>query len=296
MSISFYILLFSNIILFAISQIGLTFLEDNHILLSLILIAVFGIPHGAIDHLLFMKNTKRSALFFYTFYLIFILSVVALWIITPTLSLILFLFVSSYHFGQSQFERYPKLSRAMRARLYFVWGTFVLSAFVLFNLQEIHQMANTFPEFLVFQFIFDFTLFTIATFCSGLLLVYYGFVFRKAISVKKELLYLGLILLTFYFQPLLLGFALFFVFNHAAEVMQSEYVFLAKINRNFTITRFIKTLAPFTILSLIGILLLYILSYFSFISLSLPSILLIVISSLTLPHAIVMEVFYSQNK
>ena len=76
---------------------------ENQLIYSSILILLLGIPHGAIDHVLFFKKRKMSQLKFYSIYLGLSFLFVILWHILPVTSLILFLLISAFHFGESQF-------------------------------------------------------------------------------------------------------------------------------------------------------------------------------------------------
>lgn len=295
MPVSFYILFFSNALLGLLFFLGVDFLQENSVWIALGLIACIGIPHGAIDHVIFMKNTNRSPLFFYSWYLFLIAVSVFLWMFLPLLSLIVFLLISAYHFGQSQLDRYEIVAKSDRRKLNFFWGMFVLSAFILLNLSEIKLLITKYNEFSHFLGLFNYSLFLVLSIISFLLLVFYGAMYKKEVSLKREIMVLLLIMITFYIQPLLLGFALFFVLIHSIEVMSFEYDFLFKLYRNYNIKRFLKAVMPFTLISIIGTLFFYFLSEMSWIEASFPFLLLVVVSSLTLPHAFVMEIFYSKK-
>jgi hypothetical protein len=76
--------------------------------------------------------------------------------------------------------------------------------------------------------------------------------------------------------------------------MNDEFKFFKKENKDFTIWKFLKLLAPYSILSIIGTTILILLSYFNIISYSIPFLSIIIISVITLPHAIVMNIFYNE--
>ena len=72
--------------------------------ICLLLILTIGISHGSLDNikgkkLLNILNINKIYLF-YLFYIFVILFVIILWLIIPSLTLILFLLVASYHFGK----------------------------------------------------------------------------------------------------------------------------------------------------------------------------------------------------
>ena len=93
---------------------------ENQLIYCSILILLLGIPHGAIDHVLFFKKRKMSQFKFYSIYLGLSLLFVILWHILPITSLILFLLISAFHFGESQFaDVYFK--KPMKYLFYFFW-------------------------------------------------------------------------------------------------------------------------------------------------------------------------------
>lgn len=296
MSIPFYILLLSNVFIFILNTFFGSIIDQNELLISVLLIAFIGIPHGAVDHILFLKNTNKSKLFFYFFYLLLILIYVISWIFIPLLSLSFFLLLSAYHFGQSQLQQYPNLQKSSRVLMAFLWGTTVLSGFVLINFDQIFNLMLNQSDFNAFVVLFNYTSFKFICIISALLLSVLTVINYKNINIIKESLYLVLILITFSMQSAFIGFSLFFVFNHSLEVLRSEHSFLSRIRTNFNLLQFIKYLTPFTLLSLFGVVFFYFLSEFDFLELSLPLLILITISSLTLPHALVMEVFYRNQK
>ena len=111
--------------------------------------------------------------------------------------------------------------------------------------------------------------------------------------VLGEILNLGLLLLLFHQAPLLLSFGLFFGFWHSLPVMLTEYsVLKQKAGPSFNAFKLIHAMLPVTVISLIGLTLL-ILAGHLFNELISPVILLVIgISSLTLPHAVTMEAMY----
>ena len=98
---SFIFFLFCNIfslILFKFSNFILS------PLFCLFLILIIGVSHGSLDH---VKGGKLLKIFkienislFYISYILLAVMVVTLWIFIPSILLIIFLLVASYHFGK----------------------------------------------------------------------------------------------------------------------------------------------------------------------------------------------------
>tara|TARA_R110000868_G_scaffold349543_3_gene610871 strand:- start:717 stop:1631 length:915 start_codon:yes stop_codon:yes gene_type:complete len=260
------------------------------------LIALVGIPHGAIDHVLFVKNTKASPAFFYGFYLALIALIVLIWLLFPQVGLVLFLILSAYHFGQSQLSSYNSIPALMKALLYFLWGSSILSALVVYNQVEIFQICGASKDLVQLLVVFQSPLFKLVLVISTLSFLLFFARFAGRISLKNvavELLILGLIHLSFFTQSILIGFSIYFATLHSMEVLQEEFDFLKTKIFNFNFVQFIWLLVPYTLLSLFGIALLLMLSYFTFLPMSGTLIVFISISALTLPHSVVMEQFYS---
>ena len=83
-----------------------TITVENQLLGSTILVIIFGIPHGAIDNILCLTESNLSEKMFYLLYLLSMLFYCFLWFISPLFSFFFFLFLSAYHFGESQLSNY----------------------------------------------------------------------------------------------------------------------------------------------------------------------------------------------
>ncbi len=271
---------------------------ENQLIYSSILILLLGIPHGAIDHVLFFKKRKMSQLKFYSIYLGLSLLFVILWHILPVTSLILFLLISAFHFGESQFADIF-FKKSLRYIFYFFWGLCLLSTLMYYNVNELYDITSYFDDTIVLDKIYNkekigifFYLTNFVTIISIIALTYFNKINKDRLF--SELFLLFLIHATFYLFPFIIGFTLYFVALHSIKVMNDEFKFLKDEDKNFTIIRFLKLLAPYSILSIIGTSFLLILSFYNFIPYSIPFLTIIIISVITLPHAIVMNIFYNE--
>lgn len=262
-------------------------------------IFILGIPHGAIDNILMKRRTGWSTSRFYLFYIGLILFNVALWFIFPAISLLIFLFVSAYHFGQAQLNHYFDRKHLLHALLYFSWGNLVLNFFFLFKRIEIESYFKELDSFQEMAFIFDqellqaFMLANAFVLISCLLIL----VFKKQIRLLTlgiESLIILMVATIAYLYHFVFGFAIFFILLHALPVLVEEYSeFYARFSWK-SMFNFLIMLSPFTLLSLFGIFLLFAMKEYGY--LNLPYLLLILIagSSITLPHVWVMKKFYRE--
>ena len=271
---------------------------ENQLIYSSILILLLGIPHGAIDHVLFFKKRKMSQLKFYSIYLGLSFLFVILWHILPVTSLILFLLISAFHFGESQFADIF-FKKSLRFIFYFFWGLCLLSTLMYYNVNELYDITSYFDDTIILDKIYNkekigvfFYITNVVTILSIIALTY----FKKINNDRlfSELFLLFLIHATFYLFPFIIGFTLYFVALHSIKVMNDEFKFLKDEDNNFSIMSFLKLLAPYSILSIIGTSFLLILSYYNYIPYSIPFLAIIIISVITLPHAIVMNIFYNE--
>jgi Brp/Blh family beta-carotene 15,15'-monooxygenase len=279
-----------------------TLVFETQLQITLAAIFLLGIPHGAIDHILLRKKqqTSKDQFKFYITYLGLIALYVSFWIVFPYFSLVVFLLISFYHFGQSQFSD-VKLSESnlLKKALYLLWGGSIISGLFFhhydkligFFLETSHFAATatviTLPNLQYF-----FLLTTLITVCLMVLLL-----IVKAKDIKRfgiELSIFFLLHLSFLTIPPLLAFALYFAVWHSLKVLHQEYVFLGKKRDKFDFRKFIRELLPYSLISIIGAtLLLFAFPYFEF-NISPFFLTIIFLSVLTLPHSIVMDNWYKR--
>ncbi len=134
---SFIFFLFCNIfslILFKFSNFILS------PLFCLFLILIIGVSHGSLDH---VKGGKLLKIFkienislFYLSYILLAVMVVTLWIFIPSILLIIFLLVASYHFGKEDTQFLHNYNSHFIGILYFLKGSLVILAPLYFHFDE----------------------------------------------------------------------------------------------------------------------------------------------------------------
>jgi Brp/Blh family beta-carotene 15,15'-monooxygenase len=266
-------------------------------IVSILGILLLGIPHGAIDNLLYLEKSTMSPFRFYLCYLGFLGINVIGWLLFPVVFFILFLALSAYHFGQSQFSDHFRGDKLLSVLTYFSWGLSVILAFAFFNFRELTGIIDQEADLDSFKVLLN---------VAGLLKLFLGItivwilamvtaVIKKTISLTylaSEFLILGFLFLVAWSFSFLPGFALFFIVIHSLKVMQSEFNHFFKQSSFKNLLQFIYTLLPLTLVSLVGLTVIVFMIHKGFIHLSIPFLMLIAISSITLPHVFVMEKFY----
>lgn len=261
-----------------------------------ILVSSVGIPHGAIDHILFLHNKKSSTLKFYVLYFSLMLAVILLWAFMPMGGLISFLALSAYHFGQSQLAQYTRIRKPIRVTLYITWGLAIISGLCAFNQLEILDLISLDEDLLQIKPLFDGFLFYYLLAIFSILFVFILLFFNKTLGYQTVLFELGiftLIQISFIVNPVLLGFSIYFASLHSLHVLQQEFKFFRQSTKAFNWYNFTSLLVPYTLLSLLGLILLLALSHFDIVAVSKTLLVFAAISALTLPHSIVMERFYN---
>ena len=104
------------------------------------LISIIGVSHGALDHVKgsqLMKIYKvKNNFYFYLVYIFFSLLVILCWTILPLFTLIIFLFVASYHFGKEDSSVGLINNRGFKNILYLFKGSLIVVAPLFFHQEE----------------------------------------------------------------------------------------------------------------------------------------------------------------
>ncbi len=267
---------------------------------AIVLVLLLGIPHGAIDNSLFLEQSNISTIRFFALYIGAIGLNVLLWFLLPSVAFISFILLSAYHFGQSQFSTEINKDFTFDSALFLSWGTAVIVGYMYFNLAELNSWIDQSDDLGFFQYMVDPSIVR-PIFQTSLVLT--GLLFLAAIIQKKlkieqvaiQVFLLVAIIGSAYLFSFVLGFALFFVVIHSFRVMQYEFKHFYDKDRRTSLFDFLKKLAPLSILSFFGLGILFALIQYEILTISYTLILLIAISSITLPHAYVMERFYKTS-
>ena len=272
---------------------------NDQVVGAFILISLFGIPHGAIDNIIFLSKNNMSSLLFYILYIFSILTYCLSWFIFPLFSLIFFLLLSAYHFGESQMSDYTYFNISKNV-IYSVWGTFIISSLVYYNIDELLILSKQSSDMIQFEKIFNVILFKYIFYCSNfilfIILIYESV--KHSISFEQllnEMFQILLIHITFILFPIVISFTLYFIFLHSLKVLKQEYDYLFATMSNLTLFRFIKLLIPHTSISIFSLIIFLIIIEAGYLDVSLFLFSIIGISVITLPHAIIMSNFYHKK-
>lgn len=252
----------------------------------LFLILVFGVSHGAIDHIKgkrLLKNYKiKNILFFYVIYILISLLILILWILIPTTTLSIFLLVAAYHFGKEDSEiMEPKKNKILNFIL-FIKGSLIILAPLFYKFNE------TMLLFKVLNFnidLFDYNNLIEIFFYSSLLINIYFLVEDLEFNYEFIAFDLLSINLLFYFLSPLTAFTLYFCFIHSLRHTISLSNDLHKNNLKKGFKKFFSKAIPLTIITaFIFLISVYILNIYYTFNDSILKVIFIGLASLTFPH------------
>lgn len=193
-------------------------------LVCLTLLLASGIPHGALDHLVEQQRSVRarqsfSMPFFIVKYLLLIAAYGVLWLVSPVASLVLFLLISAWHFGETDLDTVPATLSWTLAR--FVTGGWVLTFILLIHSAEATPIIARIVwgnrlTMQVWTFLTTHTLPVLAGQAGLLLALVLLAAWQRPASISVSRLgRLAVVLLLTYPLPLLPAFILYFCGWHA---------------------------------------------------------------------------------
>jgi Brp/Blh family beta-carotene 15,15'-monooxygenase len=298
---SFIFFLFSNIISLIIFKFNNFSISP---LICLLLILTIGVSHGSLDHIKGKKlfnilNIKKISIFYFSYILIAI-SVIIIWVIIPSISLIIFLLVASFHFGKEDTQFLINKNSYFNQLLFFLKGLLIILAPMFFHFNE---TITIFKFLLVDNEIFYSTLefievnkiLPIGIILSTLSSVY---LFLREFEIKKFIIFLdffSILIINYYLSPLI-AFTVYFCFLHS---IRHSITLIYEIDKNSFkngLKVFGKKALPLTILTAIFCLIgLYLLNSSYNLNSSVLKIIFIGLASLTFPH-ILLEYFLEKNE
>lgn len=274
------------------------FLSQNiQVAFFVTLILLTGIPHGSLDHLIQEANDKRqNRVYNFAKFIVKYLLLMAVyglaWYWFSGISLMIFLIISAWHFGETDLENVPINSRIWSfTRLFY--GFYILSFILLTHTEEVNpiiqQMITGQNNALVFwKFIQENVkqiLYLFGLVLSTIFIVAQSEYFIKFDKIR--ILRLILILTLTIYLPLLPAFALYFGGWHALCAFDTIHGYLQKDHPLLTFKSVYLKALPFTIMAIIFLsAFLYYCKNYTQAYNPFP-ILFIFISLITLPHLVI---------
>lgn len=265
----------------------------------------FGIPHGSLDHYIYHKERNEKMSFsslskFILFYVGFALLYSLLWLISVELSILLFILISAYHFGEMDLKGL-EIKTSLSSRILFsLFGLLFLVNYLLFQFPEVESILLGFPGFesarverlrLLYGYQEQVLIASILFFIP--LLLFYLFQ-SKLIGFVQIVAFLQLMILMLivFNLPILLGFGFYFNIWHAGLSMIEIKKFLGWQDKSYWyIYRKSWITNGFSFL-MIGVLFLIFQGNLE----RMLAIFFMSIAILTAPHMQVISVLFSKNR
>ncbi len=296
--IFFFVANILSILLFKFNNLNISSI------LCLLLILIVGVSHGSLDHikgkkLLELFNIKSTYIFYITYILISAV-VIGTWILLPSMTLILFLIIASYHFGKEDTQFLINHRSYFTQMLYFFKGFLIILAPLYFHFQEtiaIFKLLLVDNEvfYSSLNFIETNKVIQIGIICSTLSSI---FLFLKNFEIKNFVIFLdyfSILILNYYLSPLI-AFTVYFCFLHSIRHSISLAIDLDPNSVVNGFRMFIKKALPLTILTAVfTFIALYLLNNSHNLDSAILKIIFIGLASLTFPH-ILLEYFLEKNE
>ncbi len=259
-------------------------IEDS---LAFVLVISIGIMHGANDLLILSLKKINNINFKKNLYIYIgiVFGCIALFLLQPFLSILLFVFISCFHFGEEHLSEKISINRFFDVTYFIVYGLLVFSMLFCEALFEVNnimmELSNTTFSVLQVQttLIFSASIF-------ALMSVFLLWKNKFEISdFLKELFFLGLLFLVFKTSSLILSFAIYFIFWHSIPSIIHQIFFISGDITKKTVLFYVKKALFFWLISVIGLLILYFfipqINLFS-------TVIFVILLSVTAPHIWVM--------
>ena len=293
---SLFLFFFNIFILFTVSEV----LKSKEIeipfknIICFFLISIIGVSHGALDHIKGYKLMEvykiNNKYLFYPVYIFCCLLVIFFWIIFPSVTLILFLLVASYHFGKEDSCVGSIVKKKFINLFYLFKGSVVVVAPLFFHTEETLQ---------IFKILGDNLIMTHENFLVSLLFISFiaNFFIMQWSNNSGFFLadWVTIFTLNIFFSPLV-AFTIYFCFLHS---VRHSFGLIYEINKkNFKngLKKFLKRALPLTlvtaILFIFGV---YILTNYYVLDDAIMKVIFIGLASLTFPH-ILLEYLIEKNE
>ena len=273
-------------------------------ILCLLLILIIGVSHGSLDHIKGKKLLKlfniKSSYIFYIIYILISALVIVTWILLPSITLIIFLMIASYHFGKEDTQFLINEKSYFTQILYFFKGLLIILAPLYFHFQETIAifkllLINNETFYSSLDFIETNNVIQIGIFCSTLSRI---FLFLKNFEIKKFVVFLdyfSILILNYYLSPLI-AFTVYFCFLHSIRHSISLAIELDPNSIVNGFKLFVNKALPLTILTAIfSFIALYLLNNSFNLDSAILKIIFIGLASLTFPH-ILLAYFLEKNE
>jgi Brp/Blh family beta-carotene 15,15'-monooxygenase len=249
-----FMVFFTFLLLWVSIQFGKV-VED---LIAYVLVITLGILHGANDLLILSIKDKNENKLIKNLiiYLGIIILCVLIYLFSPYIAILLFVLLSSYHFGEEYFGQKINVNLLFNSLYFLGYGMFIFSLIFRQSITEVDVIMNELTGLTFTMIEIEITLLIsgVLLFAGSLYLVLTKR--NKPKMFLEEIFYLMLLFLVFKTSSLILGFAIYFIFWHSIPSMihQIEFISGSLSKKNFFF--YVKKALIYWVISIVGLLLL----------------------------------------
>ena len=290
---TFYFSIFAIILSVTALLFGNKIEAPNELMISFIclfLILSIGISHGAMDNykankLLEIYKKKNKSIFFIIYISISVM-IILLLSLYPSVTLLMFLIIASYHFGREDTSFLHQNNYYVDQALYLIKGSLIVFAPLFFHIDETIEIFET---LLISDNILIYIKkeHWIINVCLGFCIFGYLYFVNKNKYEDFEVLFLdmlSILILNYVFNPLI-AFTIYFCFLHSIRHIISISHELSGDNFYLGLKAFVKKDLPLTIITAVLYLLATVfLSNFYGLNDVIIKVIFIGLASLTFPH------------
>jgi len=273
-------------------------------LICFLLILTIGISHGSLDHskgkkLLNILNISNM-FYFYLLYILIGVSVIILWLLLPSATLVIFLIIASYHFGKEDTDFLNDNNIKLNQLFYFLKGILIIVAPLNFHFEETVNIFKLLfldgENFYVFLgYVENLKIIPIIFMLSLISSMYLFFKNFKFVNFSIFLDFFSILILNYYLTPLL-AFTFYFCFLHSVRHSISLIFELDRNDFKNGFLIFLKKALPLTLITaILFIASLLVLKNYYVLDNAILKVIFIGLASLTFPH-ILLEYFLEKNE
>lgn len=258
--------------------------EDS---VAFVLIVSLGILHGANDLLILSKgkNGRKVFLKHLFIYLSIITTCVLIYLLSSFVAILLFILLSSYHFGEEHLGEQIKVNKLFNSIYYLAYGVFLFSMLFYVSMSDVNEIMRELTQAAFTEFQIEVTFLISASILLGASV--YLVLTEKALlsTLLKEVFYLCLLFVVFKTSSLILGFAIYFIFWHSIPSLLNQVAYIYGNLTQKSVLGYIKKAFIYWVISVFGLFILYqIIPQVNLFS----TIIFVVLFAVTAPHTWVM--------
>ncbi len=266
--------------------------EGNQFKLLIIALIILGVPHGAMDLYIERKNIKQDESGYNWVLIKYVLNIIVYataWYFFPLISLVFFILITAYHFGEIDWMGKTTLWKHRIA--YFILGLSWILYFLSINIKSALKIftyvgGSNIAEstWINISEVVSVSSLSILILLHIILFFAKNSFYNKASDYYFSLLQFGILLCICHFSALWIGFGFYFGCWHSILSFDKIRMHFEWKNDYENWSKLLKMAMPFSVMAWIGMLFVMFMFFKSTNQTSLITLLFITLSVLTLPH------------